>query len=51
MKTFQQFLNEKMYGLNSRGSNSSARLMSKSVKPAKPILSLSSPLHLNKKKK
>ena len=47
MKTFEQFLIEKMYGFNSRGANSPAKLMSKNIKPAKPF----SPLNTNKKKK
>jgi hypothetical protein len=47
MITFQQFLAEKMYGYNSRGANSPAKLMSKAVRPAKPATSLLP----NKKKK
>ena len=47
MITFQQFLTEKMYGYNSRGANSPAKLMSKAVRPAK----LATSLLPNKKKK
>jgi len=51
MKTFSQFLTEKMYGFNSRGANSPAKLMSKSVKPAKPKINLYSFDHKKEKNK
>lgn len=35
MKSFQQFLQEKFYGYNSRGGHSPNKLMAKKVNPSK----------------